>query len=92
LFNYFDLMVDWIWIIGNHDTAAAWTSAAADGSRRNAGGGIVRAAGGERDWKFHFHPKCLNLRGRSVLAPLLSPARPLILPAYGATGPDPDRY
>jgi len=82
--------VDWIWIVGNHDTGFADHCGGTVEVECQLAGIILRheAAGDELrpEMSGHYHPKFrMSLRGRSVSRRcFVASSTKLILPAYGA--------
>lgn len=82
--------LDWIWIVGNHDTGFADHCGGRIEEECEVAGIILRHEAVELDprpeMSGHYHPKLrLSLRGRSVSRRCFVASRAkLILPAYGA--------
>ncbi len=87
--------VDWVWIVGNHDSELQGVSGGAIEAELEVGGMLLRheALPGETrpELSGHFHPKFkLRARGRSISRPCAvigsSPSGKsrMILPAFGA--------
>jgi DNA ligase-associated metallophosphoesterase len=83
-------LLDWVWIVGNHDPGFADHCGGRIEDECEVGGIILRheAEAGETrpEMSGHYHPKLrLNMRGRSVSRRcFVASDRKLILPAYGA--------
>jgi DNA ligase-associated metallophosphoesterase len=83
-------LLDWVWIVGNHDPGFADHCGGRIEDECEIGGIILRheAEAGETrpEMSGHYHPKLrLNMRGRSVSRRcFVASDRKLILPAYGA--------
>jgi DNA ligase-associated metallophosphoesterase len=82
--------LDWIWIVGNHDTGFIDHCGGRIEEECEVGGIVLRHEADQDDprpeMSGHFHPKLrLSLRGRSVSRRcFVASATKLILPAYGA--------
>ena len=82
--------LDWIWIVGNHDTGFADHCGGRIAYEAEVGGILLRheAQAGEQrpEISGHFHPKLrLNLNGRRISRRcFVASKRKLILPAFGS--------
>ena len=82
--------IDWVWIVGNHDSGFVDHCGGRIEEECEVGGVILRheAVVGEQrpEMSGHYHPKMrLNLRGRNVSRRcFVASATKLILPAYGS--------
>ncbi len=90
LLTRFTSLLDWVWIVGNHDSGFADHCGGRIEDECEAGGIILRheaaAADPRPEMSGHYHPKLrLCLKGRSVSRRcFVASATKLILPAYGA--------
>lgn len=90
LLTKFTSQLDWVWIVGNHDSGFADHCGGRIEDECEAGGIILRheaaAADPRPEMSGHYHPKLrLSLKGRSVSRRcFVASATKLILPAYGA--------
>lgn len=83
-------LLDWIWIVGNHDAGFVDHCGGRIEEECEVGGIVLRHEAMQRDPRpeisGHFHPKFrVNIKGRSVSRRCyVASQRKLVLPAYGA--------